>query len=146
MLRNILVVCVGNICRSPMAEVLLAETLPPGYSVSSAGIAALIGEPADPMAVALVAERGLSLNDHAGRQVDQRLVTESDLICVMETSQADWIERHWPQSRGRLYCLGHWGGFQIPDPYRRGEAAFRESLELIDRGVREWHGKLSKLS
>ncbi len=146
MIESISLVCVGNICRSPMAAVILAASLDDRYSISSAGIGALVGEPADPTAVALMAERSLDLTGHVARQLDDSLISSSDLIMVMETRQAEWIEGNWPQSRGRVFRLGHWGGFEIPDPYRRGEATFRDALSLIDQGVVHWEEKLRRLA
>ena len=51
-MKTILVLCIGNICRSPMAEALLLRALP-GMTVRSAGLDAMIGEPADPTSIAL---------------------------------------------------------------------------------------------
>jgi protein-tyrosine phosphatase len=72
MLNRILVVCIGNICRSPMAESLLAQRLSgrsPDIWVGSAGLAALVGRPADPIAQTLMQERGLAISDHRARQI-----------------------------------------------------------------------------
>lgn len=142
MFKRILVVCVGNICRSPMAEALLAQALGGGREVSSAGIGALIGEPADPNAEALMRERGLSIASHLGRQMDESLLRDSDLVLVMERSHQEWIESRWPQARGRVYRWGHWSDFDVPDPYKKDEAAFREALALIERGLAEWKERL----
>lgn len=146
MKKHLLAVCVGNICRSPMASVLLNDALTDNYKVSSAGIGALVGEPAHPIALRLMAERKLDLSDHVARQIDDALVRESELIMVMETSQQRWIEARWPHARGRVFRLGHWGDFEIPDPYRRGETRFRESLELIEQGIAQWREKLILLA
>lgn len=143
--RNILVVCVGNICRSPMAAALLQRELDELYTVSSAGIGALVGEPADPMAVDLLHQHDVDLSGHVARQVDEDLIVSSELIFAMENAQLRWIESNWPQARGRAFLLGHWGGYEIPDPYRHGEGAFRRSLSLIQRGIGEWRDKLRLL-
>ena len=58
-IRHVLTVCLGNICRSPMAEGLLAAAMP-DCEVASAGLGALSGHPADPIAQALMQERGLT--------------------------------------------------------------------------------------
>jgi protein-tyrosine phosphatase len=49
-MKHILTLCIGNICRSPLAQALLARELP-GHTVWSAGLSALVGEPADPLSV-----------------------------------------------------------------------------------------------
>jgi len=64
----ILTLCIGNICRSPLAQGLLAQQLP-GHTVWSAGLGALVGEPADPMSVQIAAEHGLDISAHRAQQV-----------------------------------------------------------------------------
>ena len=125
MTKSILVVCVGNICRSPMAEVMLAAELPSECLVSSAGIGALVGEKAHPTSIDLMHERGLSLEAHIARQLNETLLRQSDLIITMEQAQLSWIETQWPHARGRVYRWGHWDNFDVPDPFRRGDSAFQ---------------------
>lgn len=145
MTKAVVVVCVGNICRSPMAAILLQSRCPT-LTVSSAGVAALIGEPAEPTAVALMAERNLDLGGHVGRQLDEAILSGNDMVLTMEEKHSRWIVNQWPQFRGRVFRIGHWGDFDVPDPYRRGEEAFRRALDLIDRGVDDWVAKLGKLT
>ena len=135
-----LLVCAGNVCRSPMAAALLSQRLSRAGAtpkVESAGLAALVGEPADPLAVALMRERDLDITPHRGRQLTFSLVTAFDLILVMEQRQQRDVERMLPVARGRVHRVGRFGGFDVPDPYRRGRAAFQESLALIERGIDE---------
>ena len=131
-------VCTGNICRSPMAETLLASQLRSrgtGAVVESAGIAALVGSPADPIAVELMRERGLDLGNHRARQLTPELVRTSDLVLVMESGQVGYVEELFPPARGRVHRLGRIGVFDVPDPYRRGRTAFENALALIERGL-----------
>jgi low molecular weight protein-tyrosine phosphatase len=138
MFTRILVVCVGNICRSPMAAALLAHRLAgrvEGVAVSSAGIAALVGQPADPIAVELMRRRGLDISSHRARQVTEQLVMDADMAIAMEQGHVKAIESAFPRARGRVHRIGRWGGFDVPDPHRRPAVAFERALELIERGV-----------
>jgi protein-tyrosine phosphatase len=138
MFTRILVVCVGNVCRSPMAAAALAHRLAgrsEDVSVSSAGIAALVGQPADPIAVELMRQRGLDLSSHRARQVTEQLVMAADMVIVMEQGHVKAIESAFPRARGRVHRIGRWGGFDVPDPHRQPAAAFERALELIERGI-----------
>lgn len=79
MFNNILVVCVGNICRSPTAERLL-QRYHPELKVESAGLGALVGKGADPTAISVAAEHQLSLEGHCARQISRSLCRNYDLI------------------------------------------------------------------
>jgi len=136
-MNSVLVVCIGNICRSPMAEALLAKALPQ-IAVSSAGTGALIGHPADPIAQALMAERGLDIGHHRARQVTQSICVEADLILTMDEGQRRHIENNYPLTRGRVFRLAETAKLNIPDPYRMGQEAFEHALQLIDAGVKTW--------
>jgi len=135
---TILTVCMGNICRSPMAEAALADRLGRrgvAAAIASAGISALVGRPADPIAQQLMAERGLDISRHRARQLTPELIRSFELILVMEGDQQRAVEAILPSARGRVQRIGHWGGFDVPDPYRQGRPAFERSLDLIERGL-----------
>ncbi|MFT4585240.1 MAG: protein-tyrosine phosphatase [Gammaproteobacteria bacterium] len=140
-INRVIVICTGNICRSPMGAAVLQEALRQAQApviVTSAGLGAMGGQKADPIAIKLMAERGLDINDHNGAQFTSSDGFENDLILVMETEQRYLIENGWPLLQGRVYRFGHWGNFEIDDPYQRGEEAFRKALKMIDAGVVRW--------
>jgi protein-tyrosine phosphatase len=103
--------------------------------VQSAGIAALVGTPADPLAVKLMNERGIDISGHRGRQLTPEIAGASELILVMDGRQQRSVENIFPPSRGRVHRLGRFGAFDIPDPYRQPRTAFERSLALIERGI-----------
>lgn len=133
-------VCVGNVCRSPMAEALMAgraRAAGRAVRVSSAGLAALVGEPAQPLAVELLRERGIDLSAHRARQLTPDILAGFELVLVMEEEHRREVGRMVPAARGRVRRLGEFGGFDVPDPYLGPRAAYEEALALIDRGVEE---------
>ena len=143
--ERILVVCIGNICRSPMAAALLGHNLAshnPAVEVQSAGLAALVGYPADPLAQELLRERGIDLSDHRARQLTAAMVMDADLVLAMETAQVKMVESMLPGARGRVHRLGKAGAFDVPDPYGRSRDTFVQALGLIDQGLTDWQSRL----
>jgi protein-tyrosine phosphatase len=144
--KNILVVCIGNICRSPMAEGLLKQALSgAGKSdcmVSSAGLGALVGHPPDPYACELMMKKNIDISGYRACQLDKGMIRKADLILVMEASHKSAIEESEPCAKGKVFRLGHWENFDIPDPYQKNISAFVASLDLIERGVLDWSQKL----
>ncbi len=141
--KSILVVCVGNICRSPMAEALLQRRLHErDISVSSAGLGALVGHQADEIARNLMMEKGIDISGHRARQIDAGMLRDAELILVMEGWQQREIEQNFPTTRGKVFRLGHWGNFDIADPYRKPRDAFEVALTAIERGIDEWMKRL----
>src|ERR1700741_4443851 len=104
MIDRVLVVCEGNICRSPLACAMLAASFP-DIRFSSAGTHALVGESADPHVLEMARERGVSLCDHVATALTGHEVNSADLILTMTTAQREYIECVWPSSRGKVYRL-----------------------------------------
>jgi protein-tyrosine phosphatase len=66
------------------------------------------------------------------------MVQRFDLILVMDDDQQRAVEQIYPPARGRVHRLGRFGGFDVPDPYRKPPAAFEASLALIERGIDDY--------
>lgn len=144
MIDNILTVCTGNICRSPLAEALLAREMP-GKGIASAGVAALIGEPADPNAVAVAEDAGLDLSGHRAQQITAGMAREFDLILAMNRDHRIWLMRQIPAASGKVYLLGHWDeGVEVPDPYLLERRAFEEVFEQIRQHIESWRQRLGE--
>lgn len=108
-------------------------------AVASAGLVALAGRPADPLAVELLAARGVDLSGHRARQLTPELVGEFDLVLVMEAAQQQELEQLSRAARGRVHRLGRFGGFDVEDPYRGPRAAFERALAQIERGLDDFN-------
>ncbi|EWH04600.1 phosphotyrosine protein phosphatase [Pseudoalteromonas lipolytica SCSIO 04301] len=140
MFDSVLVVCAGNICRSPTAEYVLKSKLHgKNIAVCSAGLTALEGKPADAMAQKITLEHGINMAAHAGRQISSSLVMQNSVILVMEQRHLDDLCSRYPQARGKTFLLGKWiGDKEIPDPYRQSEEAFKHVYDLIDSACSAW--------
>lgn len=145
MIQNILVVCVGNICRSPMAAALLKTRLP-GVEVVSAGIGALIGQPADPHVLSLLDGCGVDASAHRAQQLTERLCSGAQLILVMEQVHKDHIERLYPVARGKVFRLGSHDRHDIFDPYGQSRERFDDCYALIAPAVDKWASSVAKLA
>lgn len=140
--ENILVVCVGNICRSPMAEALLKQRFPE-KNINSAGVGALVGHGADPASIKIMEEQNINITNHVAKQIDENLALKADLIFTMSDSQNKWIEERWPFCRGKTFKLGHWSDKDIADPYKHELSAFQTAYQDIVHSINEWQDKLS---
>lgn len=143
-MKRVLTVCIGNICRSPLAEVALRRALP-GWDISSAGLQALVGMPADPMSRAIATEQGLDLDAHRARQLTQLMAQQADVILVMESSHVQMLWQRVPTAMGKVFRLGHVDGFDIADPYRQPRQAFDAAWRAIEQGVDAWAPRLRRL-
>ncbi len=145
MFKHVVVICVGNICRSPMAEYLIRHNpsaQKAGVVVSSAGLYAMVGFPADPMAQELLLARGIDLSPHRAQRFTMELLSQSDLVLTMEAWQQREIERMSPVARGKVHLLGRWRNIEVPDPYHKPRKAFEEALSLIETSVHDWKARL----
>lgn len=148
MFNQILVVCTGNICRSPMAEGLLIKALRKansrGKNVSSAGIQAMVGYSADKHAQRVMKDHGVDISSHRARQLDIDLINWADLILVMETEQKTAIELDYLSARGKVFCIGKWHEFDVPDPYGQSNEMFEQTFDLIAKGTSDWVTKIGE--
>lgn len=144
MIQRILVVCIGNICRSPMAEGLLKITLP-NLQICSAGIAAMVGHGADPIAMQIMAKAGVDISAHRARMLTDAMSRDADIILVMDEMQKQQISMQYPYARGKVFRLAEAANQDIPDPYRQGQEVFHTVYSLIQNGVNEWTKRINSI-
>jgi protein-tyrosine phosphatase len=136
-LGNVLVLCHGNICRSPFAAVLLAARAP-ALEVRSAGLHADDGNPADAAAARCAERMGISLAGHRSRRVDTELLEWAHLILVMQGSHVATLQHAWPQVGGRARLLGAFlpaPPYLLEDPWGQPEAVFDDVFARVKRAV-----------
>jgi protein-tyrosine phosphatase len=147
-IRNILFVCAGNICRSPMAEwqlkALLRENPITGMQVGSAGLIALPDNAASFNAVRVARENSISLEEHRARLVNTELIVNADLVLVMESHQGHELIANHPQASEKILLLRHFARYGsrergISYPYGRNLEAYRFCFEDIKECVDSLH-------
>ncbi|AVS24150.1 protein tyrosine phosphatase [Klebsiella pneumoniae] len=143
MFNSILVLCTGNICRSPIAERILRDFFPE-KEIDSAGLGALVGKPADASAINVAEKNGISLQGHKGRQFTAEMGRRYQLILVMERMHLEQVSNIAPELRGKTMLLGHWNGNKdIPDPYKKSDEAFDSVYKLIEQSCKCWISKIA---
>jgi len=145
--HRILFVCLGNICRSPMAEGVFSHIAAEAghgdrFFVESAGTGAWhIGNPPDPRAVAAASQRGIDLSGQRAREVRSRDFEEFDLVLAMDSSNHESLLRLAPEEHSHkvalfLDHLPEHESRDVPDPYYGGDDGFDAVLDLIEAGSR----------
>jgi protein-tyrosine phosphatase len=138
--NSILVVCLGNVCRSPVAEFLFRRELGErDIRVSSAGLGALVGRPMEQNAAELLHQDGIDTSGHRARQLEPSMLREADLVLAMEHRQLKSVVRLAPEASGKVFLFGKWhAGSDVPDPFRRSRSVFEQVHASIERGVGSW--------
>ncbi len=141
--RSILIVCVGNICRSPMAMgFFLKSNL--NVELNSAGIHAVVGHAADVKAQqAMLDLYDINIERHIAQQLNVQLIQQADLVLVMSHNQVHHIGKLWPTAVGKIFRLGHWQSVDIMDPYGHSQTEFKQCCQLIHRCVDDWIGQFN---
>jgi protein-tyrosine phosphatase len=145
MFDSILVVCVGNICRSPTGERLLRMALP-GKKIDSAGLCAREGEGANILSAEVAAEHGLSLEGHCAQVFSSELAMEYDLILVMEKNHLEYIKNNYPEVSGKTMLIGYWQNqLEIGDPYNKSREMYQLVYTQLAQSTARWVLALRKI-
>ena len=143
-MKNILVVCTGNICRSPTGEYLLKKELGPDYNVMSAGLGALVDHPAHEIAQKIAVQHGVDMSAHRARQINLDILKWADLVLVMEDGHKRELLRKYPWLEGKVFRYGDPQRVDVPDPYRRPENAFVLAWNFISKLTPYWVEKIKQ--
>lgn len=149
---KILMVCLGNICRSPLAEGILQSKLPTGkFVVDSAGTGGWhVGEQPDKRSIATAKNRGLDISCQKARQFKTSDFTEFDHIFVMDSSNLKDVLRLAPNDTTKtkvslmMDALYPGQGVNVPDPYYGGPEGFDNVYDMLDQACEIVATKLIK--
>jgi len=147
MVNRILVVCSGNICRSPLAKEMFVQALP-NIEFDSAGVlvekSGLDGHPAVEHSLTLAEREGLALSEHAAKQVTPDLIERSDLILVMSHEHIDLVAELNSGARAKTLLIGQWIGVgEISDPIGKNIDEFEQCYRTLTRAIESWRNRLS---
>ncbi len=146
---RIMFVCLGNICRSPLAEYVFKEHvrelgLEDAFVVESSGTGnGHVGQRADTRMRRKAAEHGVSLEPHRARQLEAVHLDEFDHIFAMDKNNLhDVLYLDRPEAHGHKIRLFREfdpepGDFQVPDPYHGGAQGFENVFQIVRRTVRK---------
>lgn len=140
---NLLFVCTGNTCRSPMAAAIaragLARRGWTHVAVRSAGVAASNGHPISPEAVEVLAEHGIDdARNHTATALTAELVDSADMILVMSSSHLAAVVELGGGNKAALmtdFIEGDEAGLPVEDPIGAGIEAYRRTYEQLERAI-----------
>ncbi|MFC1493629.1 low molecular weight protein arginine phosphatase [candidate division KSB1 bacterium] len=144
MYKNILFVCTGNSCRSPMAEGILKDMVKDlEIKVSSAGTSAIDGLPPSANGVDVCRENGVDISDLRSSYLYEELMAEADLVLVMAEEHLEYIKRMYPKYYDKAYLLTKFGRehvknmieIDVYDPYGGEMGEYRETFEYIKKEI-----------
>jgi protein-tyrosine phosphatase len=146
---SILVICLGNICRSPTAEAVLrakldAAGLADQVAVDSAGTGDWhVGQPPDARSQRHAAKRGYDLSALRARRVAEDDFRQFDFILAMDEDNLTDLQRLVPDQGARAK-LRLFADVEVPDPYQGGPAAFERVLDLVEAASDAWVEDLAR--
>jgi tRNA threonylcarbamoyl adenosine modification protein (Sua5/YciO/YrdC/YwlC family) len=150
---QVLFVCTGNTCRSPMAAGLLRKMLADelkvsqpelagrGFTVLSAGTASVDGIPASENAVGACAELGCDISRHESRTVTPTLIEESDLVLAMTRGHVSRLADMMPECRDRIHLL-RVSGHDVDDPIGGAAGVYRKCAATIRHALEAWKTRI----
>lgn len=145
--KNILFVCTGNTCRSPMAEAILKKMIKEkspglcdGIKVSSAGTAAINGAPPTYEAYDVMKRRGIDIESHNARLVNKEIINKADIVFAMTQRHYDELISRFPESKDKIFILKEYAGIEegeknVADPIGEPEEVYEKCARIIEESL-----------
>ncbi len=153
MMATVLIICTGNLCRSPMVAALLADRLARDpdrrdWRVASAGVWAFGGRPASVFAVEEMRERGIDMRAHRSQPVTRELVETADLVLAMTRNHVEALEVAFPDQAAKVHLLSTvvGRGHDIADPYGGSRTEYATIARDLDALVEAGYDRIVTLA
>lgn len=145
---NILFVCTGNTCRSPMAEAILKNMNLPGVEVRSAGVFAMDGQDASHNTKLVLDENSIQHN-HFSRQINESDLKWATYILTMTEGHKSTLLINYPDAAGKTFTLKEFAGedkksSDIVDPYGGSADIYRETFSELQAVIQSIVDRLQK--
>ena len=157
-IKTILFVCTGNSCRSVMAKGLLKKLISErkglasqNIKVTSAGTSTISGRGTTTETIEIMSREGIDISQHISQSLTDRMITEADLILVMESFHKEAIIKRVPQAKNKVYLITEFCRPQeeeklvnpdVPDPIGRPIEVYEESFKIIKEATERMVEKL----
>ncbi len=151
MKKKILFVCLGNICRSPMAKAILQEKIRKNnlqdhiYADSCGTGHWHVGENADPRTISTLAKHKIPIK-HKARQIRKQDITEFDYILCMDKNNKEQVLAMFPEAKNKTFLIREFDaeepGADVPDPYWDSSDGFQKVYEMLDRSIENFLKRL----
>lgn len=139
---NIIFVCTGNTCRSPMAEGY-AKSLFPNQTILSRGLMVAPGSAVSDEAVSVLKDNGIDISKHTPKQLSYDDINSADLILTMTKSQSDYLKSLSNNNLDRIFSLSEYTNTSdIADPFGKDKNEYAKCFEQIKEAVNILYSKI----
>ncbi len=139
---RVMMVCLGNICRSPLAEVIMRQKAQQlwgdVFHIESSGTGDWhLGGAADKRSAITARQYGLDLSQHRAQQITARMIPDWDYLVAMDRSNQQSLQRMGAKEEQLFMMRHHEQNQDVPDPYYGGSNGFEQVYQMLDRNAEQ---------